>query len=361
MTDKAEPATRVVIHRRKLRGSDEEDVLQKLATVYVGTDEYRLYAPAAAEGDSLDWLDHVYVHRPDPESPGSEIEVGDHYGALAIKATREALGEERSEREHAPSRFYHVRLHVAGESDVEVKFDLGYEELEKRVLEPYRNLRPIVLSGRTILPGSLVRIEIYEAGRPSSELQEFTKTLARQVRPDWSFAEPDIRDVTDELISTPSLATLPTKSDAIELLCLRFHAVSMQMRDRHEARPTLDVADEYDVQDLLHALLRIFFDDVRPEEWTPSYAGKSSRMDFLLPAEETVIEVKKTRPGLGAKELGDQLIVDIARYKTHPSCKRLVCFVYDPEGRIANPRGIERDLSQEAGEFEVEVIIAPNR
>jgi hypothetical protein len=33
--------------------------------------------------------------------------------------------------------------------------------------------------------------------------------------------------------------------------------------------------DEYDVQDLLYALLRIFFDDVRPEEWTPSFAGKS--------------------------------------------------------------------------------------
>ena len=45
---------------------------------------------------------------------------------------------------------------------------------------------------------------------------------------------------------------------------------------------------------LLHALLLLYFDDIRAEEWTPSYAGKSARMDFLLKNEGVVIEVKKT-------------------------------------------------------------------
>lgn len=51
----------------------------------------------------------------------------------------------------------------------------------------------------------------------------------------------------------------------------RFHVVVRQLRDRHDGRQTLDVADEYDLQDLLHAILLIEFDDVRSEEWTPSY------------------------------------------------------------------------------------------
>ena len=42
-----------------------------------------------------------------------------------------------------------------------------------------------------------------------------------------------------------------------------------------------------------------------------------------------------------AKQLGEQLIIDIARYRKHPQCSRLVCFVYDPEGKIANSSGIE--------------------
>jgi hypothetical protein len=53
----------------------------------------------------------------------------------------------------------------------------------------------------------------------------------------------------------------------------------------------------------MHAWLRIFFDDVRDEEWTPSYAGGAARMDFL----QTVLDVKKTRNGLGSKEIGEQL------------------------------------------------------
>lgn len=136
----------------------------------------------------------------------------------------------------------------------------------------------------------------------------------------------------------------------LENLFRRFHIVVSQLRVRRETRSTLDVEDEYDVQDLLHALLRLHFEDIRREEWTPSYAGGSARMDFLLKAEQLVVEAKKTRKGLTTKEIGEQLIIDIEKYSKHPDCKTLVCFVYDPEGRIANPRGVEADLNSRSDE-----------
>lgn len=145
----------------------------------------------------------------------------------------------------------------------------------------------------------------------------------------------------------------------IEHLCKRFHLVAQQLRSRHKDRTTLEIEDEYDVQDLMHALLRTDFEDIRPEEWTPSYAGKSARVDFLLKEYSIVIEVKKTRKGLASKEVGDQLIIDIARYKVHPECKQLICFVYDPEGRVGNPASIENDLNGKHNDLEVLVIIAP--
>ena len=58
------------------------------------------------------------------------------------------------------------------------------------------------------------------------------------------------------------------------------------------------------------------------------------------------------------RELGDQLIVDVDRYKVHPDCKKLICFVYDPEGRIGNPEGVMNDLNTQHQGF-VEVIIEP--
>ncbi len=148
-------------------------------------------------------------------------------------------------------------------------------------------------------------------------------------------------------------------SSIVEQICNRFHLVVSQLRSRHDNRDTLDVKDEYDVQDLLHSILMLEFDDIRSEEWTPSYAGSSSRMDFLLKREKTVIEVKKTRNRLGAKEVGEQLIIDIERYRIHPDCQTLICFVYDPEGQIANPRGLENDLSGDKEGLNIRVIISP--
>ena len=110
----------------------------------------------------------------------------------------------------------------------------------------------------------------------------------------------------------------------------------------------------------MHLLLKINFKDIRSEEHTPSYAGKSSRMDFLLKDEEIVIEVKMTRKDLGEKEIGSQLLEDIVRYQEHSNCKTLLCFVYDPQGIIRNPHGLETDLSKEINGMIVKIFIRPN-
>lgn len=113
------------------------------------------------------------------------------------------------------------------------------------------------------------------------------------------------------------------------------------------------------MQDLVRAILALDFDDIRPEEWTPSYAGGASRVDFLLKAEKTVVETKRTRAGLTDRELGDELTVDIARYRAHPDCENLVCLIYDPDHLIRNPIGLKRDLELLGNPPNVKVIISP--
>ncbi len=143
--------------------------------------------------------------------------------------------------------------------------------------------------------------------------------------------------------------------ERLQKLLSRFHLAAQVLLRRQRGRAPFTIADEYDMQDLLHALLTIEFNDVRDEEWTPSYAGGSSRIDFVLKAEKIVVECKKTRPGLGAKELGEQLLIDIGRYAAHPDCKTLVCFVYDPEGLVVNPAGLKADL-ETAGRNDLRVV-----
>jgi hypothetical protein len=142
----------------------------------------------------------------------------------------------------------------------------------------------------------------------------------------------------------PELAMAENAQKKIERICTNFHSVCRQIRRRYADRPTIDVKDEYDVQDIFHALLLLDFDDVRPEEYSPSYAGSASRIDFVLKSERIAIELKMTRKSLSDKEVGNQLTIDIARYESHPSCDKLICFVYDPDGWIKNPRGLEADI-----------------
>lgn len=153
---------------------------------------------------------------------------------------------------------------------------------------------------------------------------------------------------------------LPHIIGVIRHLCQRFPLYVRQLQQRHAQRSTVEVKDEYDVQDLLRSLLVLHFEDVRPEEWAPTYAGTSTRMDFLLKAERVVIEAKMTRKGLDQKKVLEELAVDKMRYRAHPDCKALVCFVYDPLGVCHNPVALERDASEVTDGFQVTVIVAPH-
>ena len=151
-------------------------------------------------------------------------------------------------------------------------------------------------------------------------------------------------------------------TDSVELLIntlSRFHKFAKEIRCRHDDRPPIIIKDEYDVQYLVHPILKLFFNDVRKEECTPSNAGGASRIDFLIADESIGVEIKMTRSGLKDKELGEQLIIDRERYKTHYKCKTLICFIYDPEELISNPEGLISDLAGDWNNMQVKVVITP--
>ena len=154
-----------------------------------------------------------------------------------------------------------------------------------------------------------------------------------------------------------------SKRDSIVLLhvlCRRFPLFARELADRHASRPGFVMNDEYDVQDAMHALLRLHFDDVRAEEWPPSYGANRTRMDFLLKRERIVIETKMTRDGLGQRKIVEELTIDKAHYRGHPDCESLVCFVYDPENRVDNPAALETDIAGTEAELITTVVVAPN-
>ncbi|EOU9562015.1 malate dehydrogenase [Cronobacter dublinensis] len=179
-------------------------------------------------------------------------------------------------------------------------------------------------------------------------------TLTRSYKPLFDAARDDIA------YSAVSMDT-HVESSALSLvlnILSRFPAFIRQLKRRHNGRAPLEVNDEYDVQDMVYALLTLHFNDIRAEEYTPSFAGAASRQDFLLKNEKIVIEVKKTRESLGAGKVGGELLIDMARYRAHQDCDTLILFVYDPDCYINNPLGVKTDLESKDMEGKVKVVIA---
>jgi len=170
--------------------------------------------------------------------------------------------------------------------------------------------------------------------------------------------------------SWPATREQQDATKIVEQVCRRFPLFAKQLQQRRrdvsvegqrekQARSTIEMRDEYDVQDSLHALLKLFFDDVRAEEWTPSYAGGQSRIDFVLKREKITVEVKFMGPRLTQNEVAKQLAIDEKYYRKHPDCKTLICFVFDPNGRCTNPVALESDVSATDGNLRVVVVVSP--
>jgi REase_DpnII-MboI len=196
----------------------------------------------------------------------------------------------------------------------------------------------------------------FPSARTEHQTQEPVSIPPPHMQPRPSFPI-DPSSYQEPVLQFPKAGSDP--AELVKMLCSRFHSVARQLRLRGEYRATLSVEDEFDAQDLLHALLRIQFDNVDTDEWTPSYSSGTPRTTLLLNDGRLAVIVKKTRTGLNAKDLSDQLQIDAERYRSHGRCTTLLCFMYDPEGRIGNPRGLEASLASVSKSFVIDVLVAP--
>ena len=189
---------------------------------------------------------------------------------------------------------------------------------------------------------------------------EATKLLANLQRDGWQVEGSRITPGTlgQALAYQETILTMPSDVEQLlEVLIKGLPRAMYPLTHRREGASSLQFDNEYDVQDLLHSMLRPWVGDIRPEEYTPSYAGSSSRIDFLLADHSIVIEVKYVRNSTHAKKVGDELIIDISHYRAHPKCERLWVVVYDPNRLVRNPGGLAADLSGQSESIEVHVFV----
>lgn len=88
--------TKVVLKQTVLHGSNEPEVLQRVAIVYINGKEYRVLAPPEATGDALDWVQQFSVRHYD-DFDGGEVESHDDLSTLALRAATDELKSQKRE------------------------------------------------------------------------------------------------------------------------------------------------------------------------------------------------------------------------------------------------------------------------
>lgn len=142
----------------------------------------------------------------------------------------------------------------------------------------------------------------------------------------------------------------------------KFHLVAIQLQKRRKGKQLFLIENETDVQDLLRALLTPFFENIRPEEPTPSVAGQYARIDFILKDQKIAIEVKIAFEGHLDSKIFDELHSDFLRYEENRDCNVLICFIYDPDFKLKNASALDRDIqSWSTDKIEVMNVIVPER
>jgi hypothetical protein len=132
--------------------------------------------------------------------------------------------------------------------------------------------------------------------------------------------------------------------DLLDRLLRRLPRVGRELGRRERA--PLVVRDDRDLDDLVRALLPVYFDDVRPEARTPPYSP-TTRTAFFLADYGAIVVSHLVGRGVAEADLAARLEEEMAEYKNRG--RALVVFVYDPEGRLPDPHRLEAQWSREDG------------
>jgi REase_DpnII-MboI/Uncharacterized protein conserved in bacteria (DUF2321) len=143
---------------------------------------------------------------------------------------------------------------------------------------------------------------------------------------------------------------------ALETFLRRVPLVIRQLRWRQGDKAPFRVEDERDLEDMLRSLLPLRFDGVLLESRTPAYSP-GNRTDLLIAQEEIAVVAKWARKALEEPEIVRQCAEDVAYYRKRGSIRRLVVFVYDPEGSIRDCQKLENLGSDLADDLEFRCIV----
>lgn len=269
-----------------------------------------------------------------------------------------------------PSNYWHCAVLPKGRNRIAVVNDLTLDEVMKTIVTPWHNRRKFTVAGIIVDPA--IAVESIQVVQTPSPVQRYAEEHDQKTRragitdlatnramlPIWRGT-----DYTNELLfSEPGRGAVEPEVDVVVHLCRRLPRVAQIFASRsRKGRAAFDVSDEYDVQDLLHGMLRGYLKHSVQEDPLPKTAGaKSSRADISVQELGVLIEIKFVHGPADQKRIFEEYSQDLVLYAKWPYLKTLIFLIYNSSD-LRDPDEFEKlgGRQEVAGRpFNVEVVLA---
>lgn len=231
-----------------------------------------------------------------------------------------------------------------------IKNDLTFAQLKQEILEPWHSGNRFAINGLIISDKSEIQmIKIAHSTQTKTQLEAMynqhraSQGVLDMVTDRRLLPLANGQDYTNELIfTTGSVRDLDQVYLVLEL-CKRIKKSASIISNRpRKGKESYKISDEYDVQDLLHSLLRGVIKYSVHEDPISKLAGtKSSRADISIEELGILIEVKYVRSPDDQKRLVSEYSQDLVLYTAWPHLKTLIYLVYNSDD-LADPEALEK-------------------
>lgn len=269
-----------------------------------------------------------------------------------------------------PDRYWHCSVKISGQKNYSIVNDLSFEELERTIISPWNSGRTFTVAGTLIRTADSVEsIKIAHTEQSRSYYEERhnqrmrASGIADMVTNRRLIPLSQGVDLTYELLfSGAEVASPEPDVRTVEKICTRLPQAARILATRsRKGKVPYEITDEYDVQDLLHALLRAHLKYSVQEDTLPKVASaKSSRADISIEELGILIELKYVHGPGDQKRLFEEYSQDLVLYAQWPHLRTLVYLIYN-SADLRDAEAFEKlSSSQEIGgrRFDVKVILA---
>jgi hypothetical protein len=274
--------------------------------------------------------------------------------------------------DNPPEKFWHCAVKLQPKAQFAVENDLTYADLDRKIVRPWLTGRQFTIAGTIISAGGLKdggEIKITHTPEPAGTYAD--RHYARMQRSGIAdlATNSDLlplgegEDHTfDLLFSSRTLAAPEPDVELVVRVCQRLPQTARILANRsRKGKQPFDISDEYDVQDLLHGVLRGYLKYSVQEDPLPKVAGaKSSRIDISIEELGVLIEVKYVHGPDNQKRIFEEYSQDLVLYTKWPHLKTLIFLIYN-SGDLRDPEafgklGGKQDV--EGKRFDVRMVLA---